>query len=187
MKNKIIYLLVLSSMLLAGCFKQNNSSSSNSQSSQPSSGEQSSSEEKSSSSSSENTRPKTGTTTIEVYSTNDFHGAVEENGYEVGLARWGTFLKNKNQSENTLIIDQGDTWQGSIYSNFNKGALLTDVMNYVKFDARSVGNHDFDWGQEYIAINKNREYEGYTTPTLAGNVYDMTLNIKLKAHIKCLI
>lgn len=178
MKNKIIYLLVLSSVLLAGCFKQNNpSSSSNNQSS---SGEQSSSEEKSSSSSSENTRPKTGTTTIEVYSTNDFHGAVEENGYEVGLARWGTFLKNKNQSENTLLIDQGDTWQGSIYSNFNKGALLTDVMNYVKFDARSVGNHDFDWGQEYIAINKNREYEGYTTPTLAGNVYDYDFEHKIE-------
>ena len=117
--------------------------------------------------------------TIDVYSTNDIHGAVfEDNKYRAGIGKYMTYLKEKGDQPNTLLLDQGDTWQGSIYSNYNHGALITDVMNYVQYDARTVGNHDFDWGQEYITINKNRSYDGYTTPTLAGNVYDYDFKTK---------
>ncbi|MBQ2070099.1 MAG: bifunctional metallophosphatase/5'-nucleotidase, partial [Bacilli bacterium] len=59
----------------------------------------------------------------------------------------------------------------SIYSNFNHGALITDIMNYVQYDARTVGNHDFDWGLTPLLENKLRSYEGYSVPVLAGNVY----------------
>ena len=177
MKKKILSLLILTSFLVTGCINTKPSSDPSSQ--VPSSGEQSSSSsEEQSSSSSIPDRPTTGTTTIDIFSTNDFHGAVEEIDEEVGLARWGTYLKNANGAENTLVIDQGDTYQGSIYSNFNRGALLTDVMNYVQFDAHTIGNHDFDWGQEYITLNKNRSYEGYSTPFLAGNVYDYDFDTK---------
>lgn len=116
--------------------------------------------------------------TIEVYSTNDFHGAVEEEYNNMGLGKWATYLNNKGKQINTLLLDQGDTWQGSIYSNYNHGELITDVMNYIKFDARSVGNHDFDWGVERIASNTARSYNGYSTPVLAGNVYDYTFDTK---------
>ena len=88
--------------------------------------------------------------TIEIYSTNDFHGAVQEENNYMGLGKWATYLKAKGEQYNTLLLDQGDTWQGSIYSNYNHGELITDVMNYIKFDARSVGNHDFDWGTSYL-------------------------------------
>ena len=110
--------------------------------------------------------------TIEIYATNDFHGAVEEENNNMGLKKWATYLKRKGQKQNTLLIDQGDTWQGSIYSNYNHGEMITDVMNYIHYDARSIGNHDFDWGQEYVASNTQRSYNGYSTPVLAGNVYD---------------
>ena len=102
---------------------------------------------------------------IEIYATNDIHGEVEKFG------TIASYLNNRKDG-NTLLIDQGDTWQGSIYSNYNHGALLTDIMNYVQYDARSIGNHDFDWGTSYITSNKNREYAGYSTPVLAGNVFD---------------
>ena len=122
--------------------------------------------------------------TVDIYATNDFHGQVKEEvsndeRYDyVGLNKWATYLKNKGEQQNTLLIDQGDTWQGSIYSNYNHGELITDVMNYIHFDARSVGNHDFDWGMEYIASNTQRSYNGYRTPVLAGNVYNYDFDTK---------
>ena len=116
--------------------------------------------------------------TIEIYATNDFHGQVMEEGSYMGLSKWATYLKEKGEQKNTLLIDQGDTWQGSIYSNYNHGELITDVMNYIKYDARSVGNHDFDWGVEYLAANTARSYQGYSTPVLAGNVYDYDFDTK---------
>ena len=116
--------------------------------------------------------------TIEIYATNDFHGAVEEESNNMGLAKWATYLNNKGKKSNTLLLDQGDTWQGSIYSNYNHGELITDVMNYIKYDARSVGNHDFDWGVTHLASNTARNYNGYSTPVLAGNVYDYDFDTK---------
>ena len=109
---------------------------------------------------------------VTIYATNDFHGSIMENGNQMGLKKWGSFLKERSNERNTLLIDQGDTWQGSIYSNYNHGALITDVMNCIQFDARTVGNHDFDWGVDYLIANGQREYDGYTTPTLAANVFD---------------
>ena len=114
----------------------------------------------------------TGTRQIQIYATNDIHGTVEPDSGQMGIGQLATYLKNKKAQGNTLLLDQGDTWQGSVYSNFNHGKLITDVMNYVHFDARTVGNHDFDWGASYIAANKERSYQGYSTPFLAGNVYD---------------
>lgn len=161
MKKSIIILMTL---LLAGCFnpKSNNSSNSSNESSY----EQSSSEQSSQGGSNvEKIR------TIDIYASNDIHGAVfEDNG--CGIGKFATFFKEKGEQMNTLLLDQGDTWQGSIYSNYNHGALITDVMNYIHFDARTIGNHDFDWGVDYIKANTARSYNGYTTPTLAGNVYD---------------
>ena len=115
---------------------------------------------------------------IEIYSTNDFHGAVEEEGNSIGLSKWATYLKNKGEKPNTLLLDQGDTWQGSIYSNYNHGELITDVMNYIHYDARCVGNHDFDWGVSYLESNTARSYNGYSVPVLAGNVYNYNFETK---------
>ena len=127
-------------------------------------------------------RPTTGTTTISVFATNDFHGAIEQSGNNMGLGKWATYLNNKGKQSNTLLIDQGDTWQGSIYSNYNHGALITDVMNYIHYDARSVGNHDFDWGTDALAANTARTYAGYSTPVLAGNVYDYTFSSHVEGN-----
>ncbi len=115
--------------------------------------------------------------TIEIYASNDIHGVVlADNSYSAGLGEFGTYFKQKGEEPNTLLIDQGDTWQGSIYSNYNHGQLITDVMNYAKFDARTVGNHDFDWGVEYLRNNTARKYNDYATPVLAGNVYDYDMS-----------
>ena len=148
--NQIIMLLPLATLLLTGCPKKHKDNPINPDS----------------------------VFNVEVYATNDFHGAVEEESNQMGLAKWATYLKDKGDKPNTLLIDQGDTWQGSIYSNYNHGELITDVMNYIKFDARSVGNHDFDWGTSYLESNTAKTYDGYATPVLAGNVYDYNFATK---------
>lgn len=113
---------------------------------------------------------------VNIYTSNDFHGKIVENDYQVGLAKYGSFFKAKGEEENTLIIDVGDTWQGSLESNYNHGNMITDVMNYAKFDARAIGNHDFDWGVPYIKENTSREFNGYSTPVLAANIYDYDMS-----------
>ncbi len=112
-------------------------------------------------------------TTINLYSINDFHGAIVQNQYseEMGLLSLGTFLKNEGKKENTLLISSGDMFQGSLESNWNKGRFLTDAMDIIGFDAFTLGNHEFDWGQENLAALAARNEYSYKTPWLSSNVY----------------
>lgn len=130
------------------------------------------------------TKPTSGQTTIKIVALNDFHGQVEENGNEIGLAKIATYFRSEAEKPNTLIIDQGDTWQGSIYSNYNYGNMITDVFSYSRVHAKTVGNHDFDWGLDKIKANTARSYDGYTIPTLAANVYDYNFAYKSEGSIQ---
>ncbi len=121
-------------------------------------------------------KPTSGIGNINVFAFNDFHGSIikqsSSEGNETGLKQIATFYKEKSQEDNTLIFDQGDTWQGSLESNYNYGALIQDVFTYAGVSARTVGNHDFDWGLEHLEANSNRKYNGDYMPALAANVFD---------------
>ena len=97
---------------------------------------------------------------VEVYAINDFHGATDK------IASITTFFKEK-KNENTVFINSGDMWQGSILSNTNRGELLTKSFEEIGFDAFTLGNHEFDWGLDYIKKNKNLT----STPFLGANIY----------------
>ena len=117
-------------------------------------------------------KPSSGTGEVNIYAFNDFHGAVLETNDEVGLKRLGTFYKEKSQERNTLILDQGDTWQGSFESNYKHGAIVQDVFNYAGVTLRTVGNHDFDWGLKQLEDTNNRKLGDDYIPCLASNVFD---------------
>ena len=109
------------------------------------------------------------------YSVNDFHGSVLPNGYERGLLSYFSFLADEvdRDPEHTIILSAGDMYQGSYESNFNYGALITETMNAVPFDAMTLGNHEFDYGLDRLSANINRA----NFPMLAGNIvhyYDKT-------------
>ena len=122
------------------------------------------------------------TKTVTIYASNDIHGAIESASDRSGLKAWGTFGKEKGAEPNTLLLDQGDTWQGSLYSNMNKGNVIQDIMCYMEYDARTVGNHDFDWGLDAVKANTARTFttggKTYSIPTLAANVYDYNFSTK---------
>lgn len=121
---------------------------------------------------------------INIVAFNDFHGAIFEDGNRMGLAALGSYLKYASDKKNTLIFSQGDDWQGSIYSNHNRGRLINDVYAYCHVDARIVGNHDFDWGIEPLIENTKTGYDGYVTPVLAANVYDYNFETKVEGNIQ---
>jgi 2',3'-cyclic-nucleotide 2'-phosphodiesterase (5'-nucleotidase family) len=81
--------------------------------------------------------------------------------------------------QRTLLVDGGDTWQGTFISNSNKGEAVTKAMSLMKYDALTVGNHDFDWGQDVLA-QRSREA---TFPFLATNVVEKATG-KLPAYLR---
>lgn len=122
---------------------------------------------------------------LHLYAINDFHGQIVENPseYEMGAGKLFSYLKDKNDQGNVLLCNQGDLYQGSLESNYNRGHLLTDVMNYTGFDCMTLGNHEFDWSQSAITLNKDVAYatknaNGYKTPFLAANIYDYDISTK---------
>ena len=84
-----------------------------------------------------------------IYTTNDFHGAIEEENGKYGAARMSSFIKNsieENSDAASVVISSGDMFQGSAISNYTRGEIVIDIMNEIKFDAMTIGNHEFDWG-----------------------------------------
>ena len=61
------------------------------------------------------------------------------------LARMVQEERSKNP-EGTLLLSAGDMFQGTPVSNLFKGKPVIEVMNYLRFDAMAIGNHDLDWG-----------------------------------------
>lgn len=117
---------------------------------------------------------------IQIYALNDFHGACVPMDYEAGILKVGSFFKEKGKQANTLILNSGDMFQGSLLSNSNRGEFLTKVMNDVQFDCFTLGNHEFDWGVDVIKKNAllKDETTNYSTPVLAANIYNYDLETK---------
>lgn len=101
---------------------------------------------------------------------NDFHGTVEENGDSVGLAKMGSYLKQRKQEDKSILISSGDQWQGQYIDGSTHGDLVSSAFKEIGFDAVTLGNHEFDWGDENIFRNQGEEY--FDNEFLAANLYD---------------
>ncbi|MBN2796842.1 MAG: 5'-nucleotidase C-terminal domain-containing protein [Clostridia bacterium] len=107
---------------------------------------------------------------IDILSTNDFHGQME-GGYEAGaakLAAYLTYYKDMNAA-GTIILDAGDSFQGSPMSNLLYGEPVIRFFNEVGYAATVVGNHEFDWGIDKITDTMEKNNAEY--PLLTANVY----------------
>lgn len=100
--------------------------------------------------------------TVDFYAINDFHGEVDKLSTVAGYL---TDVKYKNP--NTVLLNSGDMFQGSMESNSNYGRLLASCMDDVGFDAFTFGNHEFDWGIEKLQALA----QSSTTPFLGANIY----------------
>ncbi|MGO9136477.1 MAG: bifunctional metallophosphatase/5'-nucleotidase [Syntrophales bacterium] len=120
---------------------------------------------------------------LTILHVNDTHGRIlpyiEESSGEkqmVGGAAYLARMIEEERSKNPdgiLLLSAGDMFQGTPVSNLFKGRSVTDVMNYLKFDAMAIGNHEFDWGMgallhivassrfPYLSANIKDERGGY--------------------------
>lgn len=118
------------------------------------------------------------TETIVILHTNDFHGAVEpeeiqgsggtsEKGGLVNLISLIDQLRAE-YPDRTLLLDAGDTFQGTYVSNSTEGKTVMAAMNIAGYDAWTLGNHEFDWGQESLQARIDQA----EFPALAANILD---------------
>ncbi len=95
---------------------------------------------------------------LKIYFTSDLHGYVYPTDYiekdkkNIGLLN---IISNLQKDDNTLIIDGGDTIQGSPFTNFLSGYEfdvhpMVDIMNFAGYDYVTLGNHDFNYGKDYL-------------------------------------
>ena len=119
------------------------------------------------------------TVNLKLIETSDVHGSLFEYDFikaklgNTSLAQLYTYIQqqrdNKNQS--VVLLDDGDILQGQpivYYYNFEKTDvphIVSRVMNYMNYDAGTVGNHDIEPGHPvYDKINKE-----FNFPWLAAN------------------
>ena len=93
---------------------------------------------------------------ITILHTNDVHSHIDafgpkdgRNANKGGVARRFSLIESiRNENPNTLLLDAGDIFQGTPYFNYYGGELEFKLMSKLKYDAATIGNHDFDNGIE---------------------------------------
>lgn len=115
--------------------------------------------------------------TITILHTNDVHSRLEpfpiDGGKNAGLGGVATRAAIINQirleTDNVLLLDAGDIFQGTPYFNVYKGEPEIKAMSMMQYDAATMGNHDFDGGIENFAV----QLQHANFPILLCN-YDFT-------------
>lgn len=104
---------------------------------------------------------------LTILHTNDFHARFEPvSAYDGpcsaedntagecfgGTARLVTAIKDaKARSNNAILVDGGDQFQGTLFYTYYKGKLAAEMMNKLGYDGMTVGNHEFDDGPEVLS------------------------------------
>lgn len=80
---------------------------------------------------------------LTILHTNDTHATLAEAPKRATLVKQ---LRETAGNENSLLLDAGDVFSGSLYFNEFEGQADLDMMNYMGYDAMTFGNHEFDLG-----------------------------------------
>ncbi len=103
---------------------------------------------------------------LTILHTNDFHARFEpiskyDSGCSAedndagecfgGTARLITAVAAaRARSNNSILVDGGDQFQGTLFYTYYKGAMAAEFMNQLGYDGMTVGNHEFDDGPEIL-------------------------------------
>ena len=85
--------------------------------------------------------------TLVILSTNDMHGKIQR------FAELATAVREcRDTTDMVLLVDAGDRWTGNAYVDLvaEHGRPIIELMNHVGYDAATVGNHEFDFGQAHL-------------------------------------
>lgn len=109
--------------------------------------------------------------TVTILHTNDMHAHVEPTIIKKvpfgGYARQATVIRQvRARDKNVLLLNAGDTFQGTLFFNVYEGLADLAFMNAVKYDAMAVGNHEFDKGPSALATFSDNA----TFPIVSANI-----------------
>src|SRR5690606_33765976 len=105
---------------------------------------------------------------ITILHTNDTHSHIDpfesthpKNPNMGGVARRAALVEQiRRENPNTLLLDAGDIFQGTPYFNYYGGELELRLMSMMKYDASTLGNHEFDNGLEgFLAPLPNANFD----------------------------
>ena len=115
--------------------------------------------------------------TVTILGTSDMHGRIFPWEYatgtaddDAGYALIQTLVKQeKEKNPNAILIDNGDTLQDNMAEIFNNDPVhpMIDVMNYMGYDVWNLGNHEFNFGMNFL----NKNIAAFKGSTLAANIY----------------
>ena len=99
---------------------------------------------------------------------NDTHAHHEpQTGGDGGIARQAGVLEQiRREVPNTLLVDAGDRFTGTLYHRYYQGVDNARVMNALGYDAMALGNHEFDNGLDVL----EKFIELAEFPVLAANL-----------------
>lgn len=111
--------------------------------------------------------------------TNDFHGhltgqKLKNNKIEGGIARLAFAIelekrKARLRGMETLVFDSGDFFMGSPEADLSGGLDLINIMDTIGYNVMTLGNHEFDRGQEGL----QKILENLKVPVVCANLkYD---------------
>ena len=145
-----------------------------------------------------NTMAQKKTVEIRVLQTSDVHGCffpydfIDRQPAEGSMARVSSYVKKlrKEYGDRLLLFDNGDILQGQptcYYCNYIKPSepnVAASVINYMRYDAQTVGNHDIETGHSVY----DKWISEVECPMLGANVLDASIGLSMsrKKNIRML-
>lgn len=124
------------------------------------------------------------TVELRVMETTDIHMHIQDYDYykdsqsnSVGLSKVATLIRQaRAEVANSVLVDNGDLLQGTPLGDYvAKGKVLKfgethpafKAMNLLDYDAANIGNHEFNYGLDFLMKSLN----GANFPYVVANVY----------------
>jgi 2',3'-cyclic-nucleotide 2'-phosphodiesterase (5'-nucleotidase family) len=114
---------------------------------------------------------------LTILHVNDTHGHIipyldksVDSGHPVGGAEYLAKMVERERAANlggTILLSAGDMFQGTPVSNLFHGKPVIEIMNYLKYDAMALGNHEFDWGQDVL----HTIISSASFPVISANIF----------------
>ncbi|KAK7107283.1 snake venom 5'-nucleotidase-like [Littorina saxatilis] len=117
--------------------------------------------------------------------TNKYSGQCSDSDAQAGKC-FGGFPRMKTkvkeiraQNNNTVLVDAGDQYQGTIWFYRYGGNVSVSFMNMIKYDVMALGNHEFDQGPEGLRVlMDNAEFPIVSSNTDASAYSDIQQQLK---------
>ena len=91
---------------------------------------------------------------VVILHTNDTHGYLQNDAEHIGVAAIKAIKDDYEKAGKTVFLfDAGDFSNGRNLVSFFKGSAAIDALNATGYDAATIGNHEFDFGQDVLLAN----------------------------------